>query len=122
MYQHMEGPNLAGKEQFDVIDLDPYGSAAPFMDAAVQAVANGGMLCVTCTVREGEKNGGIAGKPASALVSVVAKCLLTYLLGIFSYFPFASPSLYSYLPGFLSLSPGLGSTEWKSPGGVLGEV
>jgi tRNA (guanine26-N2/guanine27-N2)-dimethyltransferase len=31
------------------IDLDPYGSAAPFLDGAVQAVEHGGMLCVTCT-------------------------------------------------------------------------
>lgn len=35
--------------KFDVIDLDPYGTAAPFMDAAVQAVNDGGLLCVTCT-------------------------------------------------------------------------
>ncbi|KAI5304191.1 RNA methyltransferase tRNA(m5U54)methyltransferase, partial [Ascosphaera atra] len=35
--------------KFDVVDLDPYGTAAPFMDAAVQAVSNGGLLCVTCT-------------------------------------------------------------------------
>ena len=35
--------------RFDVIDLDPYGSAAPFLDGAVQAVADGGLLCVTCT-------------------------------------------------------------------------
>ncbi|KAI9036548.1 tRNA (guanine26-N2)-dimethyltransferase [Aspergillus affinis] len=34
---------------FDVIDLDPYGTAAPFMDAAVQGVKDGGLLCVTCT-------------------------------------------------------------------------
>lgn len=37
------------KPQYDVIDLDPYGSAAPFVDAAVQSVVNGGMLAVTCT-------------------------------------------------------------------------
>lgn len=37
----------AGK--FDVIDLDPYGTAAPFMDAAVQGVKDGGLLCITCT-------------------------------------------------------------------------
>ncbi|PYH44647.1 TRM-domain-containing protein [Aspergillus saccharolyticus JOP 1030-1] len=35
--------------KFDVIDLDPYGSASPFIDAAVQAVKDGGLLCVTCT-------------------------------------------------------------------------
>lgn len=40
---------LLQKDQWDVIDLDPYGSAAPFIDAAVQAVRDGGMLCVTCT-------------------------------------------------------------------------
>lgn len=31
------------------IDIDPYGGAAPFADAAVQAVADGGLLLVTCT-------------------------------------------------------------------------
>jgi tRNA (guanine26-N2/guanine27-N2)-dimethyltransferase len=36
-------------DQYDVIDLDPYGSAAPFLDGAVQAVKSGGMLNVTCT-------------------------------------------------------------------------
>lgn len=35
--------------KFDVVDLDPYGTAATFMDAAVQSVKDGGMLCVTCT-------------------------------------------------------------------------
>ena len=37
------------KPQYDVIDLDPYGSAAPFMDAAMQSVVHGGLLAVTCT-------------------------------------------------------------------------
>ncbi|KAG0943063.1 hypothetical protein G6F32_007820 [Rhizopus arrhizus] len=42
--------DMVGKnEKFDVVDLDPYGSAAPFVDGAVQAVADGGLLCVTCT-------------------------------------------------------------------------
>ena len=45
MYMHRE-PTL----NYDVIDLDPYGSAAPFLDSAVQAVSgDGGLLCVTCT-------------------------------------------------------------------------
>ena len=39
---------VSGKK-FDVIDLDPYGSAVPFIDAAVQAVAEDGLLCITCT-------------------------------------------------------------------------
>lgn len=37
------------KKQFDVIDLDPYGTAAPFLDAALQGISDGGLLCVTCT-------------------------------------------------------------------------
>lgn len=33
-----------GKNQrFDVIDLDPYGSPSSFLDAAVQAVSEGGV-------------------------------------------------------------------------------
>ncbi|MCJ1419289.1 RNA methyltransferase tRNA(m5U54)methyltransferase [Xylographa parallela] len=35
--------------RYEVIDLDPYGTAAPFLDAAVQALADNGLLCVTCT-------------------------------------------------------------------------
>ncbi|PLB44665.1 putative N2,N2-dimethylguanosine tRNA methyltransferase [Aspergillus steynii IBT 23096] len=41
--------NASPSGRFDVIDLDPYGTAAPFMDAAVQGVKDGGLLCVTCT-------------------------------------------------------------------------
>ncbi|KFH42936.1 hypothetical protein ACRE_063180 [Hapsidospora chrysogenum ATCC 11550] len=40
----------AKSHKWDVIDLDPYGTAAPFFDAAVQAVRDdGGLLCITCT-------------------------------------------------------------------------
>lgn len=47
----IEHGDSAGKtiHRFDVIDLDPYGTAAPFFDAAVQAIQDGGLLCVTCT-------------------------------------------------------------------------
>lgn len=41
--------NRGVKDQFDVIDLDPYGSPATFLDAGVQAIKPGGLLCVTCT-------------------------------------------------------------------------
>jgi tRNA (guanine26-N2/guanine27-N2)-dimethyltransferase len=42
--------NPSKDNKFDVIDLDPYGTAAPFFDAAVQAVRDdGGLLAVTCT-------------------------------------------------------------------------
>ncbi|KIW48511.1 N2,N2-dimethylguanosine tRNA methyltransferase [Exophiala oligosperma] len=47
-----EKPRSGGQRyvhRFDVIDLDPYGTAAPFIDASLQAVQDGGMLCVTCT-------------------------------------------------------------------------
>lgn len=49
--QMNEKTKLSFKQQpmWDVIDLDPYGSAAPFLDGAVQAVENGGLLCITCT-------------------------------------------------------------------------
>ena len=41
--------NRDPSKRFDVIDLDPYGTAAPFLEPAVQAIADGGLLCVTCT-------------------------------------------------------------------------
>ncbi|KAG4301603.1 hypothetical protein PCK1_002088 [Pneumocystis canis] len=44
MYQQ-----IMHRKFFDVIDLDPYGTAAPFIDAATQCVSDGGLLCVTCT-------------------------------------------------------------------------
>ncbi|KAF7363475.1 tRNA (guanine(26)-N(2))-dimethyltransferase [Mycena sanguinolenta] len=44
MYNHRDA-----NKRVDVVDLDPYGSAAPFIDAAVQCIKDGGLLCVTCT-------------------------------------------------------------------------
>ncbi|KAF8892558.1 tRNA methyltransferase [Infundibulicybe gibba] len=44
MYSHREERN-----RVDVVDLDPYGTAAPFIDAAVQCINDEGLLCVTCT-------------------------------------------------------------------------
>lgn len=44
MYRARPSPKI-----YDAIDLDPYGSAVEFLDAAVQAVRNGGLLMVTCT-------------------------------------------------------------------------
>ncbi|KAI0158831.1 N2,N2-dimethylguanosine tRNA methyltransferase [Pestalotiopsis sp. NC0098] len=44
-----KGPN-APSGKYDVIDLDPYGTAATFFDAAIHAVRDdGGLLCITCT-------------------------------------------------------------------------
>ncbi|KAF7188705.1 tRNA (guanine(26)-N(2))-dimethyltransferase, mitochondrial [Pseudocercospora fuligena] len=45
---HTHGPKHVS-QKYDVIDLDPYGTAAPFIDAALQAINDGGLLCVTCT-------------------------------------------------------------------------
>ena len=38
MYNHR-----ALKDRVDVVDLDPYGTASPFIDAAVQCVNDGGV-------------------------------------------------------------------------------
>ena len=35
--------------RFDVIDLDPFGSPMPFVDAAMRAVRHGGLVCATAT-------------------------------------------------------------------------
>lgn len=48
--------------QYAVIDLDPYGTAVPFLDAALQAIANGGLLCVTCTDSAVFNSGGYLEK------------------------------------------------------------
>jgi tRNA (guanine26-N2/guanine27-N2)-dimethyltransferase len=39
MYSHSPERN-----RVDVVDLDPYGTAAPFIDAGVQCITDGGML------------------------------------------------------------------------------
>ncbi|CAN3360632.1 tRNA (guanine(26)-N(2))-dimethyltransferase, mitochondrial [Diutina catenulata] len=36
-------------ERFHVVDLDPYGSAAPFLNGAVSCIEDHGLLMVTCT-------------------------------------------------------------------------
>lgn len=35
--------------KYNVIDLDPYGSAVPFLYEGIKAIQNGGLLCITCT-------------------------------------------------------------------------
>lgn len=40
---------LTHPKEFDVVDLDPYGSPSAFLDSAVQSVADGGMLLCTAT-------------------------------------------------------------------------
>jgi tRNA (guanine26-N2/guanine27-N2)-dimethyltransferase len=36
-------------KMFNIIDLDPYGSAIPLLDSAIQSIQNNGLLCVTFT-------------------------------------------------------------------------
>ncbi|KAH8876387.1 hypothetical protein KSF78_0004941 [Schistosoma japonicum] len=36
-------------ERFNVVDIDPFGTASPFLDSAVQCLHGGGLLCVTST-------------------------------------------------------------------------
>ncbi|WWC61691.1 N2,N2-dimethylguanosine tRNA methyltransferase [Kwoniella dejecticola CBS 10117] len=47
MYSHRSpiGPS----SRVDVVDLDPYGTAAPFIDAAIGSISDGGLLAITCT-------------------------------------------------------------------------
>ncbi|KAL1211377.1 tRNA (guanine(26)-N(2))-dimethyltransferase 2 [Cardamine amara subsp. amara] len=40
---------LTHPKEFDVVDLDPYGSPSIFLDSAVQSVADGGLLMCTAT-------------------------------------------------------------------------
>lgn len=47
MYKSAREKKMSGL--FDVIDLDPYGGPTLFLDGAVQAIKDGGLLCVTCT-------------------------------------------------------------------------
>jgi tRNA (guanine26-N2/guanine27-N2)-dimethyltransferase len=46
---HMANFMGPSNNKYTVIDLDPYGTAVPFLDTAIQAVADNGLLCVTCT-------------------------------------------------------------------------
>ena len=37
------------KRFFEVVDLDPYGTAVPFLESTIAALADGGLMCVTFT-------------------------------------------------------------------------
>ncbi|MES1919499.1 RNA methyltransferase tRNA(m5U54)methyltransferase [Bonamia ostreae] len=40
---------LTNEDDLTIIDLDPYGSAAPFIQNSLNSIQDGGLLCVTCT-------------------------------------------------------------------------
>lgn len=46
-----EGPAHAflAQRRFDAVDVDPFGSPAPFLDAAVRATRHDGLVCLTAT-------------------------------------------------------------------------
>jgi len=41
--------SYASRRRFDAIDVDPYGSPSPFLDSALTALRNGGLLALTAT-------------------------------------------------------------------------
>ncbi|MDR0460110.1 MAG: tRNA (guanine(10)-N(2))-dimethyltransferase [Nitrososphaerota archaeon] len=41
--------NASPKKRFDVVDIDPFGTPVPYLDAAVRALKNKGLLAVTAT-------------------------------------------------------------------------
>jgi tRNA (guanine26-N2/guanine27-N2)-dimethyltransferase len=41
--------HTAPKQRFDFIDIDPYGSPSPYMDTAIRALTNRGLIAVTAT-------------------------------------------------------------------------
>ncbi|WWC89490.1 N2,N2-dimethylguanosine tRNA methyltransferase [Kwoniella dendrophila CBS 6074] len=47
MYSHRSPVGPCSR--VDVVDLDPYGTAAPFVDAAIGCISDGGLLAITCT-------------------------------------------------------------------------
>ena len=40
--------NKSKNEKYHVIDLDPYGTVTPFVDASMQSIEDGGLMLVTC--------------------------------------------------------------------------
>jgi len=41
--------HAAPHERFDFVDVDPFGAPAPYMDSAIRALRDGGMLALTAT-------------------------------------------------------------------------
>lgn len=59
-----------------MVDIDPYGTACPFLDSAVQCLFNGGLLCVTCTdmaVLCGSAIGTAYGKYGGVAIKMAAQ-------------------------------------------------
>ncbi|KAJ8106903.1 hypothetical protein ONZ43_g6904 [Nemania bipapillata] len=77
------GKNRSKGKRYNVIDLDPYGSAAPFLDAAVNAVRDdGGLLCVTCTDSSVWASNGYPEKAYSLYGGVPVKGFYSHEVGL----------------------------------------
>lgn len=46
---HGDAHAFLASRRFDVVDVDPYGSPMPFLDAAVRATRHDGLVCLTAT-------------------------------------------------------------------------
>ncbi|CAI2737475.1 unnamed protein product [Dicrocoelium dendriticum] len=89
--------------RFNVVDIDPFGSASPFLDGAVQCLHSGGLLCVTATdmaVMCGSTPGTSMGKYGGMAVKNSAQqetvCTITFV-----FLPYWTICLYA---GFVSSS------------------
>ncbi|MCH8519934.1 MAG: hypothetical protein LAT82_04235 [Nanoarchaeota archaeon] len=49
IYFNCKAQELLYKSNFDCIEIDPFGSPAPFLDAAISQTNHNGLLCVTAT-------------------------------------------------------------------------
>ncbi|TGJ78807.1 hypothetical protein E0Z10_g9959 [Xylaria hypoxylon] len=75
--------NKSKGKRYNVIDLDPYGTAAPFLDAAVNAVRDdGGLLCVTCTDSGVWASNGYPEKSFSLYGGVPVKGFYSHEVGL----------------------------------------
>lgn len=54
---HGDAHAFLASRRFDVVDIDPYGSPMPFLDAAVRATRHDGLVCITAT-----DTGALAGR------------------------------------------------------------
>jgi tRNA (guanine26-N2/guanine27-N2)-dimethyltransferase len=41
--------NASPKKRFDIVDIDPFGTPAPYLDSAIRAIRNNGLLASTAT-------------------------------------------------------------------------
>ncbi|EAX97051.1 N2,N2-dimethylguanosine tRNA methyltransferase family protein [Trichomonas vaginalis G3] len=84
---------LEEENKYQVLDLDPYSTAAPFLEAAVKAATNGALLCITST--DGRTLCGVQPDVAYSWYGCVPlnvefehefgiRCLLTTLMNVAS--------------------------------------